>query len=102
MAVVDTIGAGDYFTSGTLLALLAGASLQAAAECGCAAGTAAVQAAGAELGPHALAALQAAIDVTLAADAARHAGGGSSVAAAAAAAAAAEPPAAAAKQLVQA
>jgi len=44
--VVDTVGAGDNCTAGVIAALLAGAPLQAAVECGCAAGTAAVQAAG--------------------------------------------------------
>ena len=46
MRVVDTVGAGDNCTAGVIAALLAGAPLQAAVECGCAAGTAAVQAAG--------------------------------------------------------
>ena len=40
------MGAGDNCTAGVIAALLAGAPLQAAVECGCAAGTAAVQAAG--------------------------------------------------------
>jgi sugar/nucleoside kinase (ribokinase family) len=44
--VVDTVGAGDNCTAGVIAALLAGAPLQAAVECGCAAGTAAVQSAG--------------------------------------------------------
>ena len=44
--VVDTVGAGDNCTAGFIAALLAGAPLQAAIECGCAAGTAAVQSAG--------------------------------------------------------
>lgn len=56
--VVDTVGAGDLFTAGVLHAWAAGASLQACAECGCAAGAAAVQAAGAELSPAAMAALR--------------------------------------------
>ena len=44
--VVDTVGAGDNCTAGVIAALLAGAPLPAAVECGCAAGTTAVQAAG--------------------------------------------------------
>jgi sugar/nucleoside kinase (ribokinase family) len=47
--VKDTIGAGDYFTSGFLYGYLQGASLQQCAVCGCAAGAEAVQAVGAEL-----------------------------------------------------
>lgn len=43
---MDTVGAGDNCTAALIAALLAGAPLQAATECGCAAGTAAVQAAG--------------------------------------------------------
>ena len=46
VTVVDTVGAGDNCTSGVIAALLASAPLQAAVECGCAAGTAAVQTAG--------------------------------------------------------
>ncbi|EFN56268.1 hypothetical protein CHLNCDRAFT_57678 [Chlorella variabilis] len=68
VAVVDTVGAGDYFTSGVLLGLLSGASLQASAACGCTAGTAAVRTAGAELGPEALQQLRAAVAAILAAD----------------------------------
>lgn len=52
--VVDTIGAGDFFTAGFLSAYLQGASLQRCAEAGCAAGAEAVQAVGAELSPAAL------------------------------------------------
>ncbi len=104
--VVDTIGAGDLFTSGCLYGLLSGASLkvrpggcvvgvlvplllllllarlcwlrlvwhtftphpQACTECGCTAGTAAVQTAGAELGAEALQRLRTAIAGILAAD----------------------------------
>ncbi|CAG9460645.1 unnamed protein product [Pedinophyceae sp. YPF-701] len=46
---VDTTGAGDSFTAGFLHAHLMGAGLQEAAACGCSAGTASVQVAGAEL-----------------------------------------------------
>ncbi|KAI7846386.1 hypothetical protein COHA_000097 [Chlorella ohadii] len=66
--VVDTIGAGDLFTSGCLYGLLSGASLKACTECGCTAGTAAVQTAGAELGAEALQRLRTAIAGILAAD----------------------------------
>eukprot|EP00775_Hariotina_reticulata_P013102 gene13102-13230_t len=47
--VVDTIGAGDYFTSGFLYAYLMGCSLQQCAAVGCQAGSAAVQTRGAIL-----------------------------------------------------
>jgi sugar/nucleoside kinase (ribokinase family) len=47
--VVDTIGAGDYFTSGFLYAYLKGCSLQQCAAVGCQAGSAAVQTRGAIL-----------------------------------------------------
>eukprot|EP00878_Enallax_costatus_P015473 GHUV01016208.1.p1 GENE.GHUV01016208.1~~GHUV01016208.1.p1 ORF type:complete len:314 (+),score=77.91 GHUV01016208.1:810-1751(+) len=47
--VVDTIGAGDYFTSGFLYAHLLGCSLQQCAAVGCAAGSEAVQTKGAIL-----------------------------------------------------
>jgi sugar/nucleoside kinase (ribokinase family) len=50
VTVVDTIGAGDYFSAGFLHAWVSGAPLVACAACGCAAGAAAVQSAGAELG----------------------------------------------------
>ncbi|KAH7623985.1 putative sugar kinase [Nannochloris sp. 'desiccata'] len=50
VTVIDTIGAGDYFSAGFLHAWVSGAPLVACAACGCAAGGAAVQAAGAELG----------------------------------------------------
>jgi sugar/nucleoside kinase (ribokinase family) len=56
--VRDTIGAGDYFTSGFLFGYLQGASLQMCAACGCAAGAEAVQAVGAELGAEAYARLR--------------------------------------------
>ena len=84
--VVDTVGAGDYFTAGFLHAQLAGASLVACTSCGCAAGTAAVQAAGAELGDAALQQLRRDIAAILAVDAAgAGAGAGSGSAGAAAA-----------------
>jgi hypothetical protein len=47
--VVDTIGAGDYFTSGFLYAYLLGCSLQQCAAVGCQAGSEAVQTKGAIL-----------------------------------------------------
>ncbi|KAG2496791.1 hypothetical protein HYH03_005199 [Edaphochlamys debaryana] len=47
--VVDTIGAGDFFTAGFLAAYLRGGSLQQCAAAGCASGCEAVQAKGAEL-----------------------------------------------------
>jgi sugar/nucleoside kinase (ribokinase family) len=47
--VIDTTGAGDSFTAGYLAAYLNGATPQACASCGCAVGTQAVQAVGAEL-----------------------------------------------------
>jgi hypothetical protein len=46
---VDTIGAGDYFTSGFLYAYLLGCSLQQCAAAGCQAGSEAVQTKGAIL-----------------------------------------------------
>lgn len=70
MAVVDTVGAGDLFTSGCLFALLSGASLQACTLCGCAAGSAAVQTAGAELAAEALQQLRDTIRGILAANSA--------------------------------
>ncbi|PSC70913.1 carbohydrate kinase [Micractinium conductrix] len=80
--VVDTIGAGDFFTAGFLYALLSGASLQACAASGCAAGTAAVQVAGAELGEAVLQRLQASIDAVLAGDCAAAAAAGAAAGAA--------------------
>ena len=56
--VVDTVGAGDNCTAGAISALLQSASLQAAVESGCAAGTAAVQTAGGVLGDAAADALR--------------------------------------------
>ncbi|KAL4448150.1 hypothetical protein ABPG75_005369 [Micractinium tetrahymenae] len=82
VAVVDTVGAGDFCTAGFLYGLLSGASLQACALSGCTAGTAAVQVAGAELGPDRLQQLRSAIGSILLA-----AGPGGEPAAAAAAAA---------------
>lgn len=49
--VVDTTGAGDLFAAGFLYSLLRGYSLHRAAEIGCLAGGAVVQALGAEMGP---------------------------------------------------
>ncbi|KAL4449369.1 hypothetical protein ABPG77_007013 [Micractinium sp. CCAP 211/92] len=73
VSVVDTVGAGDFFTAGFLYALLSNASLQACALSGCAAGTAAVQVAGAELGPERLRELRSAIGNILQAAASREA-----------------------------
>ena len=56
--VVDTVGAGDNCTAGVVAALLHLAPLQAVVECGCAAGTAAVQTAGGVLSGAAADALQ--------------------------------------------
>jgi len=56
--VVDTVGAGDNCTAGVITALLQNASLQAAVDSGCAAGTAVVQSAGGVLGTEAAAALK--------------------------------------------
>ena len=50
VTIVDTVGAGDFFSAGFLHAWMQGFSLQACAKCGCAAGAAAVQSAGADLG----------------------------------------------------
>jgi sugar/nucleoside kinase (ribokinase family) len=58
VTVVDTIGAGDYFSAGVLHAWISGAPLVACAACGCAAGAAAVQVAGAELGAEEMARLR--------------------------------------------
>ena len=49
--VVDTTGAGDLFAAGFLYSLIRGYNLQRAAEIGCLAGGAVVQALGAEMGP---------------------------------------------------
>ncbi len=56
--VVDTVGAGDYFSAGFLHAWARGAGLGAAAAAGCAAGAAAVQRAGADLGEAGMAKLR--------------------------------------------
>lgn len=58
VAVKDTVGAGDFFSAGFLHAWLQNAPLETCARCGCAAGAAAVQATGAELGPTAMQQLQ--------------------------------------------
>ncbi|MEW5301110.1 MAG: hypothetical protein WDW36_003990 [Sanguina aurantia] len=58
VSVVDTIGAGDYFTAGFLSAWLQGASLQQCSAAGCAAGSEAVQSVGAQLDPAAILRLQ--------------------------------------------
>lgn len=49
--VVDTVGAGDFFSAGFLHAWVQGADLETCARCGCACGSAIVQVQGAEL-PH--------------------------------------------------
>jgi sugar/nucleoside kinase (ribokinase family) len=67
-AIVDTVGAGDAFTAGVLHAWLAGASLEACARSGCAAGGAAVAVAGGELGAEAGAALRRHVERILAED----------------------------------
>ena len=64
--VLDTVGAGDNCTAGVIAALLQPASLQAAVECGCAAGSAAVQAAGGVLVQDAADALKRRVDQILA------------------------------------
>lgn len=85
--VVDTIGAGDFFTAGFLAAYLRGGSVQQCAAAGCASGAEAVQAKGAELPEEAFVRLRAAIDSILAAQPV--AGGAAAAAAAAAGVAAA-------------
>ncbi|GLC40082.1 hypothetical protein PLESTB_000627100 [Pleodorina starrii] len=90
VAVVDTIGAGDFFTAGFLSAYLRGASLQQCAAAGCAAGAEAVQTKGAELPPAAFDRLRTSLESILAAkpaSAAAAAAGRDAAAAAAAAAA---------------
>jgi sugar/nucleoside kinase (ribokinase family) len=67
-AIVDTVGAGDAFTAGVLHAGLAGASLDACARSGCAAGGAAVAVAGGELGAEAGAELRRHVERILAED----------------------------------
>ena len=47
--VVDTVGAGDFFSAGFLHAWLQGAAMEKCAKCGCACGSAVVQVEGAEL-----------------------------------------------------
>lgn len=66
VTVVDTVGAGDHFTAGFLHGWLQGGSLAACAACGCAAGTAAVQVAGAALGQDALQQLRSTVEALLA------------------------------------
>ncbi|KAG2440728.1 hypothetical protein HXX76_003585 [Chlamydomonas incerta] len=80
--VVDTIGAGDFFTAGFLAAYLRGGSLQQCAAAGCASGAEAVQAKGAELPEESFVRLRAAIESILAA---QPAAGGAAAAAGAAA-----------------
>ncbi|PNH08176.1 putative diflavin flavoprotein A 6 [Tetrabaena socialis] len=87
VSVVDTIGAGDFFTAGFLTAYLRGGSLQQCCAAGCAAGCEAVQARGAELPPAAFARLNASLGDILAtaplrADADAVAGGAGALAAA--------------------
>ena len=60
--LVDTVGAGDFFSAGFLHAWILGASLQACAACGCASGAAAVQAAGADIGKENMTKLRAKVE----------------------------------------
>ncbi|EFJ42029.1 hypothetical protein VOLCADRAFT_119562 [Volvox carteri f. nagariensis] len=66
VSVVDTIGAGDFFTAGFLSAYLRGASLQHCCAAGCAAGAEAVQAVGAELPTAAFERLRSSLEAILA------------------------------------
>uniref|UniRef100_A0A383WAB7 Cilia- and flagella-associated protein 91 n=1 Tax=Tetradesmus obliquus TaxID=3088 RepID=A0A383WAB7_TETOB len=95
--VVDTIGAGDYFTSGFLYAYLLGCSLQQCAAVGCQAGSEAVQTKGAILSDAAWQRLRSTIGTIVGGQKAA-AGGVSSGAASAAAAAAAAADAASSKE----
>jgi hypothetical protein len=61
VTVIDTIGAGDYFTSGFLHAYIHGCSLQQCAVAGCSAGAEAVQTQGALLSEAAWQRLRAAV-----------------------------------------
>lgn len=63
--VVDTIGAGDYFTSGFLYAHLMGCSLAQCAAVGCASGSEAVQVKGSILSEAAWQGLRARVDAML-------------------------------------
>lgn len=60
--VVDTIGAGDYFTSGFLYAHLMGCSLQQCAQIGCQAGSEAVKVKGSILSEAAWQSLRSRVD----------------------------------------
>lgn len=60
--VVDTVGAGDFFSAGFLHAWILGAPLQACAACGCASGAAAVQASGADIGEEGMRRLRAKVE----------------------------------------
>jgi sugar/nucleoside kinase (ribokinase family) len=64
--VVDTIGAGDYFTSGFLYAHLMGCGLAACARVGCMAGSEAVQVKGSILSEAAWQGLRARVDAVMA------------------------------------
>lgn len=68
VAVVDTVGAGDYFCGAFLAAVVADASLGKCVGAGCAAGSQAVQCRGAQLPPEGWNRLRAALDSLMAAD----------------------------------
>jgi len=89
--VVDTIGAGDYFTSGFLYAHLMGCSLQQCAAVGCQAGSEAVKVKGSILSEQAWQSLRSRVDefVGRSSNPSAQAAAGSTVAAVAAVAAAA-------------
>lgn len=70
--VVDTIGAGDYFTSGFLHAHLKGCSLQQCAAVGCLAGSEAVKVKGSILSEAAWQSLRSRVDEVVAGAAASH------------------------------
>ena len=65
VTVQDTVGAGDAFTAGCLHAWLEGGGLQQCTACGCAAGTAAVQCSGGNIGEAAMIKLRSTVDELL-------------------------------------